>query len=183
MDCTTLDTRSPRRIWSLTTVGSSCSSRSTVGSWWNPLSRGSWGVCSGGSAIGAVPLTATSMMLHNGGVLGTGGSMEHRAKPGRGEQRRSVSWHVLDGRTRIKNFSRLLLPWARSGYDICHKGGMIPCDTQSGGEHFCRKRIQFLRAETQILETIKVMGSQSLQRFARRANFRHSLYIALYIIT
>jgi len=113
MDCTTLDTRSPRGIWPSKTMGSSCSSRSIVGSWWNPLTWGSFGGCAGGRNIGVVPLTATSMMLHNLGVLGKGRSMEFRTKPGRGGRRRSVARHVLDGRTRIKNFSRLLLPWAR----------------------------------------------------------------------
>lgn len=54
-------------------------------------------------------------MLHNGGVFGKGGSMEDKAKPGRGGQRRSEYVHVLDGRTRIKGFSRLLLQWLRSG--------------------------------------------------------------------
>lgn len=39
-------------------------------------------------------------MLHNGGVLGNGGSMERRAKPGRAGKRKSVDLHVLDGRTR-----------------------------------------------------------------------------------
>lgn len=56
--------------------------------------------------------------------------MEYRAKPGRGVQRKIGLWHVLDGRTQISVFPRLLVPLERPEYGKTYVTGESCSDKQ-----------------------------------------------------